>query len=76
MNGQATGAEVLAGLEQEMQDAESIDVYCWRMEQLLSAGYKHVIADALAADPRVDLHLACDLVAGGCSHDLAYRIVS
>jgi len=53
-----------------------LDVYCWRQEQLLAAGYGRFVADSLAEDPRVDLHLACDLLAHGCDQATAHRILS
>ncbi|HEY4348959.1 MAG TPA: hypothetical protein VGM80_15385 [Gaiellaceae bacterium] len=76
MSEQAIEHEVLAGTELELQNESDIEIYCWRMEQLLNAGYAHVLADALATDLRVDLHRACDLLAYGCPQAVAYRIVS
>jgi hypothetical protein len=76
MNSQTIAEDVLVTTELEVQDEEAIDIYCWRMEQLLQAGYVHVLADALAADANVDLHVACDLLAAGCPQAVAYRIVS
>ncbi|HUY71850.1 MAG TPA: hypothetical protein VMV08_06375 [Gaiellaceae bacterium] len=76
MNGQAIVHDLRAGVELEHESEETIDVYCWRMEQLLRAGYARVLADALALDPRVDLHTACDLLAHGCPQGLAFGIVS
>lgn len=54
---------------------EEIDVYCWRMEQLIEAGFSGAVAAALAGDAGIDLHLACDLLARGCPPGTAYRIV-
>jgi len=51
------------------------DIYCWRMEELERAGYSAVVADVLATHPEVDLHLACDLLARGCSERLAHSIL-
>jgi hypothetical protein len=56
-------------------DEHSVDVYCWRMERLLEAGYTRLVADALAQDTRVDLHGAVDLVRAGCPADAAARIL-
>jgi hypothetical protein len=53
-----------------------LDVYCWRLEQLLAAGYNQVVADQLAEDVGVDLHRACELLARGCNEHTAYRIVA
>ena len=76
MNGQTVTQDLRSSFELEPIDEETIDVYCWRMEQLLRAGYARVLADALAADTRVDLHAACDLLASGCPQAIAYTIVS
>jgi hypothetical protein len=48
----------------------------WRIEQLGRAGWSEPQALMLALDPGVDLHLACDLLAKGCSPSLALRIVA
>ena len=45
------------------------------MEELERAGYSAVVADVLATHPEVDLHLACGLLARGCSERLAYSIL-
>ena len=76
MNGQVIVHDLRVGIELEQDDEETIDVYCWRMEQLLRAGYTRVLADALAVDTVVDLHAACDLLASGCPQAIAYAIVS
>lgn len=56
-------------------DARALEVYCWRMEQLLRAGYDRLLADALAEDTSVDLHRACELLTGGCDTLTASRIL-
>lgn len=67
----------VAGVSEiESLDERELLIYCWRMEQLLGAGYSRLCADALADDPRVDLHVACDLLARGCDERVAYRILS
>jgi hypothetical protein len=76
MNGQVIVKDLGAGTELEQEDDETIEVYCWRLEQLLLAGYTQVLADALAIDNRVDLHTACDLLDHGCPQAVAYGIVS
>ncbi len=76
MDSQTIAQRQRAGIELEPESMETIDVYCWRMEQLLAAGFTRVLADALAADGGVDLHAACDLLAAGCPQAVAYRIVS
>lgn len=47
----------------------------WRERILLHAGFSTEHALFLAADTRVDLHKACDLVSSGCPSELAYRIL-
>ena len=47
----------------------------WRAEELERAGYTPVVANALAAQRRVDLHLAIHLVKSGCPHETAIRIL-
>jgi hypothetical protein len=74
MDGQAT-AELAEQPGLAPRDDEDIDVYCWRMEQLLGAGYSQVVADELAGDGGVDLHVACDLLANGCPEKTAYLIL-
>jgi hypothetical protein len=74
MDGQAT-AELAEQSEPAPRDEGAIDVFCWRMEQLLGAGYSRPVADALAADGAIDLHVACDLLAHGCAEKTAYLIL-
>jgi hypothetical protein len=57
------------------RDEAPTDIYCWRVEQLVKAGYSSVVADVLATQSEVDLHLACDLLSRGCSERLAYSIL-
>jgi hypothetical protein len=47
----------------------------WRLEMLERAGYSHDAAGELAARHDVDLHAAIDLLAQGCSEDVALRIL-
>jgi len=54
---------------------EEIDVYCWRMEELMRAGYSLLVAGALAGRTDVDLHAACRLLAGGCPEETALSIL-
>ena len=53
-----------------------LGVYCWRVERLLDAGYSPFVAAELADDERVDLHLACALLARGCDEETAYHILA
>jgi hypothetical protein len=47
----------------------------WRIEQLRRAGYPGRVAQTLGARRDVDLHLATQLLARGCSAALAVRIL-
>ena len=48
----------------------------WRRRRLLDAGFDDDLADALAAEYRVDLHAVLELVERGCPPVLAARILS
>ncbi len=48
----------------------------WRAEALERAGYDPRAAAELAARLDIDLHLASDLLAAGCSQELALQILS
>jgi hypothetical protein len=76
MESQTIGYEAVTLAEAQDTDVRGIDVYCWRLEELLGAGYGHALADHLAGDGRIDLHLACDLLARGCDQATALRILS
>jgi hypothetical protein len=56
------------------QEAEAA-VFCWRLSELLDAGYEYEDALALSSDTEVDLHLAIDLPQRGCPHPTALRIL-
>ena len=47
----------------------------WRAEALERAGYEPRIAAELSARLDIDLHLATDLLAAGCSQELAVQIL-
>ena len=47
----------------------------WRAEALQRAGYEPQVAAELAARLDIDLHLATDLLAQGCSQELALKIL-
>ncbi len=55
--------------------SEDDEIVRWRAEELQRAGFRPVIAGALAAQKHVDLHLAVTLVKNGCPHDTAIRIL-
>lgn len=56
-------------------ETESERIERWRAEELERAGYSHDEAIELAGRPYVDLHLAIELIARGCSPDIAVRIL-
>jgi hypothetical protein len=47
----------------------------WRAEALERAGYEPRMAAELATRLDIDLHLATDLLAAGCSQELAVQIL-
>jgi len=47
----------------------------WRAEELERAGYEPRMAAELASRLDIDLHLATDLIAAGCSQELAVQIL-
>jgi len=53
-----------------------VDVQAWRRTRLLEAGFPAVMAYAVAADSRFDLHALLQLVDRGCPPEFAIRIVS
>jgi hypothetical protein len=55
--------------------SEKDGIVRWRAEELERAGFRPVLADAVAARKDVDLHLAVDLVKKGCPDDMAIRIL-
>jgi hypothetical protein len=57
------------------QDIEAERILAWRLDELVRAGYDRATAWEIAARPDVDLHLAVEVVRGGCSPDLALRIL-
>jgi hypothetical protein len=52
------------------------DVEAWRRCRLLEAGFSATLAEAVAAEPRFDLHALLQLVDRGCPTELAVRIVA
>ena len=50
-------------------------VEAWRAEQLELAGYGAAAAAELAMRHDVDLHIATGLITGGCSAELALKIL-
>jgi len=62
-------------LEQELALSEDERVILWRVDMLERAGYDDEAAVTLALRRDVDLHLAVELVARGCPHATALRIL-
>ena len=64
-------------LEQDLaadQSADELNVRHWRLDQLISLGFDHLQA-AVMAESAVDLAQARRLVALGCPHETASRIL-
>ena len=59
----------------EPVQTEADRVEAWRLLILLDAGYSDHIATLLAARSDIDLHAAVELVAAGCTHLMAARIL-
>jgi hypothetical protein len=57
------------------RDVDGDRVRCWRLEELVRAGYSPHDALVLSGEPEVDLHLAVQLLAQGCSSETALRIL-
>jgi hypothetical protein len=55
-------------------DHERAKVQGWRLHVLIEAGYPLPLAEKLA-DSDADLHNAVELVASGCAHETAARIL-
>ena len=56
------------------QQSEREKVESWRLHVLIEAGYPLPLAEKLA-DSEADLHGAVELVASGCAHETAARIL-
>jgi hypothetical protein len=65
-----TAAETRLDLDTELERIEQ-----WRSEELERAGYSVRAAATIAARHDVDLHLAIDLIANGCPHEVALQIL-
>jgi hypothetical protein len=60
----------IAEVENERSKVES-----WRLHVLIEAGYPLTLAERIAANEGVDLHLAVELVGNGCAHETAAEIL-
>jgi hypothetical protein len=56
-------------------DDERVDVSAWRLRRLLESNFAPPLAMRLANTPGVDVHALLDLVARGCSPELAAKIL-
>ena len=51
---------------------EELLIHAWRVEQLQRLGLRHILAEAFA--DFVDWHVIAELIAGGCTPELALEI--
>ena len=65
-----TTAEAGVQVNDEVERIEA-----WRAEELRRAGYDRRAATTVASRHDIDLHLAVDLMRGGCSQELALNIL-
>jgi hypothetical protein len=65
----------VAGETAEWQPAETDRIFAWRLSSLKRSGYDDDAAFCLASGAHVDLHVAIDLLASGCSTQTAARIL-
>ncbi|MGH3002365.1 MAG: hypothetical protein ACRDM1_06860 [Gaiellaceae bacterium] len=61
--------------ESHVQPTEQQLVESWRAEELERAGFPRAAAAELAGRPDVDLHRAAELLANGCTPELALQIL-
>ena len=52
------------------------EVFRWRRDQLVCAGFPRSLAASVAGDGRFDLHALIELVERGCPPPLAVRILA
>jgi hypothetical protein len=66
----------MTAADTETRDGTEIErIERWRAEALERAGYEPRMAAELATRLDIDLHLATDLLAAGCSQELAVQIL-
>lgn len=58
-----------------LRSDETRNVERWRLHVLEEAGYPFAVAQRLAMSFTVDLHVACEILAGGCSPEVAADIL-
>ncbi len=59
----------------QKSETRDSDVLRWRFEELRRAGFETEDALIVAADTRIDLHLATALLRRGCPPETALRIL-
>jgi hypothetical protein len=69
------GGEMTAAQLDEQRKARADEVFSWRLEQLIRAGYDRHDAGHLAHRTDIDLHQAVELLCNGCSPELALAIL-
>lgn len=65
----------MAAADAETVEVRESDIFRWRLDELLKAGYPCDDALTLSTNLEVDLHLATDLPRRGCPHATALRIL-
>jgi len=65
----------MAAAEFETVDVRELELFRWRLHELLRAGYASGDALTLTTHLAVDLHVAIDLPQRGCPHATALRIL-
>lgn len=63
------------GREEWLTGYEPSMVEKWRLHVLSEAGYPLGVAQRLAMSSIVDLHVACEILKGGCSPEVAADIL-
>jgi hypothetical protein len=71
----ARHADHMTAAQLEARNTTEHEVVAWRFEQLQSAGYPALDAQALSECLYVDLHQAVDLLRRGCPRELAISIL-
>jgi hypothetical protein len=59
----------------EQRKARADEVFSWRLEELVRAGYDRHDAGQLAHRTDIDLHQAVDLLRRGCPAEIAVTIL-
>ena len=65
----------MAAAKSETLDEREVELFRWRLHELLRAGYAFGDALTLTTHLGVDLHVAIDLPRRGCPHATALRIL-